>query len=566
MFDPTQLKRNAQRKKTDPRVSMRMWPGALIGFLLLGSLIGPVFRQAKAQPLTITLTVTTTDQGCIVPLENYPITFNDRTLTTRGTEVTRDLQISPGQNQISISLPDKPRVKVAKVVVGTSEENSQPYFANDEGIATVDVNGNLGQPTVIVYLSGLCGEDSKDDEKEKAISVIVFSDDCKSSPQWSEIEVLIGNRLFRAQDAKELPKAKDSLIADTTITPGPQRIRLPNPPSAFRLTKIEYVCLVKQYTDTNKFVGDPHAPDTSGQVALTLDKSLWEKNKRFLRLALYIELSGNCADPKTEPQEFAIVTVRAVSGDVEVESPLEKQNEIEPRSKKANVGDTYESGTIIKTGNDGLILIESEYKHTITIENSTQVRLNELMTPTGRKQLTAFLKAGKIKVERHGSDLSGDSPQATIQTDTAAATSPHTVYSVSYDKSTKLTTVSVDEGQVKVYPENETLQTVTLTANQQVQVSDKKVIQGGISFQNPTLLLYVGIGIGGLVGLIILLVVIYMIYRLMKPATVRTAVQPARQSHRPRLQPGERPCPNPRCRALMPTTTNFCGVCGTTLP
>lgn len=84
-------------------------------------------------------------------------------------------------------------------------------------------------------------------------------------------------------------------------------------------------------------------------------------------------------DPKTSADEFGIVTVKALSGDVEVELPpyLRKQlaayGAYSPR-----LGDKYSEGTIIKTGKDGLIVLESEYKHTITIDSSTQVRVDEL--------------------------------------------------------------------------------------------------------------------------------------------------------------------------------------------
>lgn len=566
------MKRKTLRNKTVRRDSVGFWLGVLIGLLLLGSLMGPAFRQAKAQQqeLTITLVVQTSDPGCIVPFKDYLINFNERTLATKGTNYTRDLKISSGPNRIKVTVAGNPNVIVDRVVVGTSEENKRTYPGDLDGYADVDFNANLDEPTVFVYLSGLCADDTKDVEKEKPITLSLTTFDCGLTPQWSGLVVKIGQIELAAESAEEATSglaAGQSMgrLKEAKITPG--RLEISVSSTNFPRTRIGKVSVARFFHASDgrdQLKGsEDYAPDASGHVWVDLDRSLWEKNSRFGSVFLTVELMGNCEDPMVDTSQFGIFTVKSVSGEMEAQQPLLKNA---PGPSSPRVGVRYTKGTFIKTGKDGLIVLESEYKHKITIYSSTEVRLDDLMTPTGRKLLTASMKRGRIKIERKGSDLQGSSTNSSVQTGSATVDSDHTIYDVSYEESTKVTTVNVDEGRVQVFPRNESLQSVTLNANEQVQVSDNRVIRGRVTLARTPLLLYVGIGIGGLVVLIVLIVIIYLIYRSLKgSASQPVAVRP-RMWHAPPQQAGHRPCPNPRCRALMPTTTNFCGVCGSTLP
>jgi hypothetical protein len=149
---------------------------------------------------------------------------------------------------------------------------------------------------------------------------------------------------------------------------------------------------------------------------------------------------------------------------------------------------------------------------------------------------------------------------------------------VSYDETTKQTTVGVAEGEVKVFPANDTLQPATLTAQQQIKVTNNNISQitaytgDGSGVKAARILLYVGIAVASLLVLGALFFFFRRQHRLaMQPAFHPAGMNPTGWNAPPVdvVSPVfDKPlpqCPNPRCGKEALVGQKVCASCGTQL-
>lgn len=467
------------------------------------------------------------------------------TVDKSGNAVVSITYADVGQYDISIIVPNVPEARVLSAIINYKTDAGNGGVVKEDELRQVNYQkqksigmnfyqywqirfGTPESPYLKVSVSEAdCDQATKE---ENEIDVIVASHDCKSGIEWDELKVYIGKTEFNAYtDTDEHgEKSRRKVIK---ISTGKYEISVRS--TNFPKTTIQYVDVFQMFEKKSKGVytkdAGTYPADDSGQVTLTLDKSLWKKNQKFLGVGLLINVWGNCQNPTTDPKEFAIVKVKAISGTVESKEPITLFDRMLGRKqsilKKAHVDDKYREGTIIKTGADGLIVLESEYKHAITIENSTEVKLGTVMTAEGRRQLRAFIEKGKIKIERQSGDDKDNSSETTVETKTATVSSTKTIYNVSYNETTNQTLVSVEEGEVEVFPTDETLQPVTLKAHQQVQVSDKSIstitpYSGETGSKTTYIMIIVGVVIVALIGLLVIVGGIFIIYRIMNRTKV----------------------------------------------
>lgn len=616
--------RKALKNKIARRIPGTLRLVILVAFLLVGSFVLYRFVIAQARDAGgMFVTFSSKDCPNKYSFSETRIDINGPTATgayvKEGDSAT--VFLSPGTYTISgLRMPDYPGAKMFQIRV-KSIRGEGPYIDASSGSATVELTPEMFssevRPTIEIITTNDCpGQEKKRDKQgDKEIRVNVGSYDCKSPPHWPGLKVKIDETEFDTFDGA----AVGAEVRSKMIKIGPGKHEISVRSTDFPKTSNQEVSVTKYYSSGRvKRVGPSYLVGASGLATVTLDESLWEETDQFIGVGLNILVWGNCADPKTEPAEFGIVKVIAVSGEVEAQQPayfrpgdtVSSSREFVVEYRKARVGDHYREGTTIKTGTNGIIVLESEYKHTITIEScteeirkvdpdcskrdySTEVQLSTLMTDSGRRQLTAFLKKGTIKIERHSSKTEIDfweSVQSkndelmrnkmlapsSITTDILDTVSKLTAYSVSYDETTKQTTVRVEEGEVKVFPENESFQPVVLRANQQIQVTENNVSpimaytpnRGGSNAAR--ILLYVGIGVVGLLALTTLLFFFRRQQRLsMQPALHPTGVNPTEwktppvKVASPVVNKASQKCPNPQCGKESRAGKKFCAHCGT---
>ena len=139
--------------------------------------------------------------------------------------------------------------------------------------------------------------------------------------------------------------------------------------------------------------------------------------------------------------------------------------------------------------------------------------------------------------------------------------------------------MAAEQGEVRVTPTNTSLAPFTLKGRQMADVSAADVSpvtslrnagepagdRGGSLFGDN--LLWVGVGIGGLLVLVLLSLLVFLIYRLLNPKPVQLVSQPSakRANPTPGVAAQMRRCPHPRCGKMVRSNKKFCSACGRSL-
>ena len=170
--------------------------------------------------------------------------------------------------------------------------------------------------------------------------------------------------------------------------------------------------------------------------------------------------------PRTQsPKREQIARIKSMKGDVMVRKVGEDWHPLTGGSLGVN--------DEISTGPDSLLIITFPDGTTLQYGELTRGLMSDLQTVKDRIMIRVLLKMGEIrsqvpKQELIRSDFSIKSP-------TATAGVRGTRFTVRYDEKSEVTTVTVEDGVVRVTPENRSLRYVDLQAGQQVQVTEQTI-------------------------------------------------------------------------------------------
>jgi|GEM_PF-4667715 len=304
-------------------------------------------------------------------------------------------------------------------------------------------------------------------------------------------------------------------------------------------------------------------PDEAGKAKLNLEKGMWE-GESVPEIRFY--LIGLCGE---------VGQIEVVKGQAWIDLP-------NSTSRKAAEQDTVNVGERIRTFAGSSVELKTNNGYLIKIGEKTKLEAGGLKTESGVRSLEWSIseEGGNIQVIRlldsaPSKSISGPTSATggiSVKTPTATISDKETNYTVTYDESSKVTTVGVEEGKVEVTPVNSSLQPVTLAANQQLQVAEKSI--SPITAYTPNgggntarILLYAGIGVA---TMLLLLAAIFLLYRRQhrvpaQPAPNQAGINPgavALRTDRPKAVTAAQRCPNPQCGKEVPDGKQFCTHCG----
>ncbi len=175
-----------------------------------------------------------------------------------------------------------------------------------------------------------------------------------------------------------------------------------------------------------------------------------------------------CAAP-TRARRAAVNEVRAVAvqPSVEVHKAGTPEDAWVPLCKDA----VLQQGDEISCDPEGAATLQFADNSTVTVKNTTQLKIASFFTEGGVVKTEILLKMGEIAAKVHKSEATKSDFR--IKSPTSVAAVRGTEFSVFYDPGSKATVTSVKEGTVEVDPEKDGLATASLTAGQEVEVTDK---------------------------------------------------------------------------------------------
>ena len=422
---------------------------------------------------------------------------------------------------------------------------------------------------------------------EKEVAVAAVSEDCKDF-NWEGSSIKFGSE-FRL-NKYGIAHGK------TVLDPGTYKVSFRHPtlapavgdenpatanPNYTGLAKISRVEVYRPFPK-QELVGT-YPADENGVATVPLDAGLW-KDKNVPYIKVYVE--------KICDLRFA--TVEFFVGQVEINFDSATSKPIPAES-----GMNLFKSDLIKLGPGSSIQLKSQggiYQINISVPQSgtpAQVNISSLITAGGRRFIQLLTESTtRIEIKRLVIKKPPQPPPAPneppelvrepepqgviVENPTLKTTEKKTNYMVSYDATTRVTTVGVEEGEVEITPTNTSLPPFTLAASQQVQVTESSVgaitSYSGSGGNTGRILLYIGIGLASMLILAALFYFFRRHHRLaMQPAFYPPAVNPAGwnalDGNVPQAgaNPNSRRCPNPQCGKESPADEKVCRHCGALL-
>jgi hypothetical protein len=494
------------------------------------------------------------------------------------------IQLAPGTHVISdLSEQDYPNAKIARVRVGFAGRSSGDYLPIS-GSVTVTLEERLFSiPSQIagidIFTENDCGDEKTGQEEEsqeedKTVWLIPTSYDCdKESYEGYSINI----------DGH--PIKLDSNHVAVPLRKGKHRISISV--QGYPEAKIKMANILRP--NREKYFGTREA-DNLGEIDLEMDQDLWDGATATHLPAVFLYTTGDCP-PSYEPPLQRLdgpPRVKVVS----VEGKVTISNDKSDNESQATIGSMVEDQQIIYTRPGASVQLVASDKRLFLLPGSTVVKFSISKNSTGTWEINCEQRSGAIGVRHVGYDRNAPKGyEWKILTPTAAITEKGTVYTVTYDEKSNVTTVGVEQGQVEITPTNTSLNAFTLDDHKMLDIFEGRVstitpyftaadpkglnfgtANGGSLLDNK--LLIVGIAGGGLLGFLIFVVVIYLIYRLLKRTPARSAFQPA--GFNPQATPSgptpkrdaaasSRRCPNPNCGNMVRAGKKFCTACGTSV-
>ncbi|MDT4968711.1 MAG: hypothetical protein QOJ64_3448 [Acidobacteriota bacterium] len=512
------------------------------------------------------------------PLGNVTVKIGPSEVKTDAGGVS--LAIVPGgKHNVKASLQGY--VVASMVSIPAPDPNSGGQAKSDEGDlefsfpgrTTADENG--WDYTLQIYLKH--GGSLPGGEKE--IGLAAVSEDCKDF-DWEGSSIKFGSE-FRL-NKYGLAHGK------TVLEPGEYKVSFHHPnldPRAIgdKFIGLARISRVEVYRPFPKqeMVGT-YPADENGVATVPLDAGLWRDNN-VPYIKVYVE--------KLCDLRFA--TVEFFQGQVEV---TEQFDSLPTEPRPAESGMNLFKNDTIKLSPGSSIQLKSQggiYQINISVPQSgvtAQLNIGAFITAEGRKFIGLLTESTtRIEIKRLLVSKPSQPPPAPnvppvwdpgpgpviVTTSTVKVTHKQTNYMVSYDATTGVTTVAVEEGEVEVTPTNTSLQPFTLAANQQVQVTDRSVgaitSYSGAGSHTGRILLYIGIGLASMLILAALFYFFRRHHRLaMQPAYDPGGVNnggwnPPSVNVAPGVNQGSQRCRNPQCGKESPAGNEVCRHCGALL-
>jgi FecR protein len=138
-----------------------------------------------------------------------------------------------------------------------------------------------------------------------------------------------------------------------------------------------------------------------------------------------------------------------------------------------------EKGTVLKQGDeistdpDGSVTLAFADNSTITLRNTTQLKIASFFTEGGVVRTEIVLKMGEVAAKVNKSEATKS--DARIKTPTGTASVRGTTFSVFYDPTSKAMLESTQKGNVSVDPARPGLKTVTVGAGKEVEVTPTSI-------------------------------------------------------------------------------------------
>lgn len=483
-------------------------------------------------------------QGEHPPLANVEVKFGEHTVTT-GADGIVMLDVPPGTYEVEGIAPGYRFSFMGWDGGGTSGTADILSSATKKSVTLVLKNSTtkpLGDSSVdvLVGLAMMCDDEQGkkvETEKENALSAV--STDCKDFNDWEGTFVSLappGEKLpdgRRGHPISDMGKTlnvqltKYALPKDKVVLkPGSYEV-LFNVPESFdpehlinpKISKVE---VYKAFPKLELVAIYP--ADEVGFADIRLEESLWKDNSTPY---IKVYVAQLC--------DYSYATIDFFQGSVEV-----THTELDSKPEPAQAGMLLYKNDKIKTGQGSSVQLKTKGgAYLINIGESSEMNMGAVLTGAGRKFIQASIKNGKVQVERlRGFDrkkmpspeilqepnnsesvtLPSSQIGVIVKTPTATITDKKTIYMVNYDEKANVTTVGVEEGEVDVTPGNSSLKSITLTANQQVKVSQDAVSDvthyaSSNAFRPMLYVVILGIGLIGVIVLVAIIGLVYFLYK-----------------------------------------------------
>lgn len=505
---------------------------------------------------------------------------------TKGGDVLVDL--SPADYMVSnLTEPGQPNAKLVAVRVLVGSTLIREYPANENGMANIALEENIfghtdARQVIDIIIANDCdtgtGPMVEATPEDKKVDVVLKSLECDK-------ETYKGYTIYFNEQA--ITPSGEDIASNVSLSNGRYRVRVsaPGSPGA----KIASVSVFRP----NQAVYFRKDADSSGSVEdLILEGDLWDGANSTKIPVIFVYTAGDCPATSYEPPMQRLggspqIKVASVEGQV----TMFKDGNSEAESQLVK-GATIEDGQVVYTRPGARVELVASDKRLFILGGKTVVKFVIKKDSDGTWGISADIRAAEQFNVRHvGMVRNEDGYKWKILTPTATVTEKGTIYNVTFDESSKVTTVGVEQGQVLVTPSNSSLKPFTLDEHQKADVFESSVSAiapysggdnktGGGLFDNT--LLWVGVGAAALFMFLVLPIGGYIIYRVLwrtpppKPAYTPTDHKahsstpyraPSRDASRtPSRDPsaGVR-CPNPNCRRAVRPGKKFCNACGTPL-
>jgi len=545
--------RQALRKKTAQQTAQTLRLGFLISILLLVGFALSYKHAASglAQETQLKVKVTTLKASGTLfpPVGNIFFEIGPYTGTT-GPDGTTEITVAPGTYQ----------VKAFSEGCAVIYVNSSWASARGEARNELDFRADPSGSGLSLSITLSCSNETVIDKKEKSFRLFVISEEgCKN---LQDVQVVFD----REGSVTRLPLERLKDGYEEAFEPGTYEVSIAHTIGhgsiQAELLKVRVSQRFKSSTQQLEFPADE-----SGKAKVNLERGMWV-GANMPEIGVYV--TGLCGE---------VGYIDNFSGEVWIDAPNET-------SRKATYRTQVRVGETIRTLTGSSVDLKTYNNYLIKIGERTTLRAALTKTATGIRYLERFeLEFGNIQIirlveEKTQSNQSSPKPSGiNVKTPTATITDKETNYTVSYNESSKSTTVGVVEGKVEIVPINTSLQPVTLAANQQIQVTENNVSSitaytpNGGGGNTAQVLLYVGIGVASLLALAGLLFFFRRQHRrAMQPASHWGGMNPAGRGAPPAhdvappvVNQDRQSCPNPQCGKELPSGQMFCAHCGTRL-
>lgn len=496
---------------------------------------------------------------------------------SKGGDVLVDL--SPADYMVSnLTEPGQPNAKLVAVRVLVGNTLIKEYPANENGMANIALEesmfGNAGARQVIdIIIANDCdagaGPTVESTPEEKKVDVILKSLECDKGDYKGYTVYL--------NDHAVTPDGED-VASNVPLKSGRYSVRVSAP--GFPEAKVKSVSIYRPGREVY-FRKDANS---SGAVEdFTLEDDLWDGATSTRVPTVFIYTAGDCVSAYEPPLQRLGGSPQIRVAEIEGRVTVFKDGNAAAESQLAK-GSTIEDEQVVYTRPGARVELIASDKRLFILGGKTVVKFVIKKGADGTWGISADIRAAEQFTVRHVGFVKGEGGYVwKVLTPTATVTEKGTVYNVTFDESSKVTTVGVEQGQVLVTPSNSSLRQFTLDEHQKADVFGDHVSAispyfatdsrtGGGIFDNTFLL--VGVGVACLFVLLILPIGGYIIYRVLwrtpppPPAYTQTgpkASRPAPHKASARNAPAVMRCPNPKCRIVARPGKEFCNACGTSL-